>query len=89
MVKTGDFPSKKTVAEQLSASNDFLGGQDHYALLRDAAAAVDTKTCTPYDDTFNTAVNEATLAYVVNGEDLDKAVASIEEYAKSKIEGLK
>ncbi len=89
MEKTGDFPSKPGVAEQLSSNNDFLGGQDHYAIFREAAKNVNTKTTTMYDDTFNTAVNDALIEYIVNGMSLDDAIAYIKDKAAETITDMK
>lgn len=88
MEETGDFPSKPGVAAQLSTSNDFLGGQDHFAIFREAAPGVKVDTCTQYDDTFNTATNNALVAYVVKGSDIDTVLADLEAEAKTAIEEL-
>ncbi len=91
--KSGDFVSKKSVVDAIKSDeafkNPFLGGQNHYEFFAQAAASVNAKTMSKYDDTFNTAVNDATTKYVLEGASMDDAIAYIKEYAMSNIEGLK
>lgn len=87
MKQTGDFPSKKTVADKLtsdttSSTYKFLAGQDHYTLLKDAADKINVKTCSQYDDTFNTALDDATVAFV-GGTSLEDVLQDIEDAAAS------
>lgn len=90
---SGDFVSKKSVVEAIkndeSFNNTFLGGQNHYVFFAEAASKVNAKTMSKYDDTFNSAINEATNKYVLEGASMDDAIAHIKNYASSKIEGLK
>ncbi len=90
---SGDFVSKKSVVDAIKSdeafNNPFLGGQNHYEFFAKAAENVNAKTMSKYDDTFNTAVNDATTKYVLEGASMDEAIAYIGDYAKSKIEGLK
>lgn len=90
---SGDFVSKKSVVDAIKSDeafkNPFLGGQNHYEFFAAAAENVNAKTMCKYDDTFNTAVNDATNKYVLEGASIDEAIAYIGDYAKSKIEGLK
>lgn len=91
--KGGDFVSKKSVVDAIKSDeafkNPFLGGQNHYEFFAAAAPNVNSKTMCQYDDTFNTAVDEATEMYILKGASIDEAIAHIGEYGKSKIEGLK
>lgn len=90
---SGDFVSKISVVDAIkddeAFNNPFLGGQNHYQYFAEAAKNVNAKTMSKYDDTFNTAVNNATLAYVLNGASMEDALAMIKEEASTSIEGLK
>lgn len=88
MTKKGDFSSKPAVNEKLKSTNDFLGGQDHYEIFREQAPNIKADNCTQYDNTFNTAVNNATTAYVINGKDIDTVLKELEDEVKTAIEKL-
>jgi len=60
-------------------SFDFLGGQDHYSLFREAAAKIDTKAMSAYDQVANNTFLEQVEKYVQGTIDKDKA---IEEFKK-------
>ena len=89
MEATGDFPSKKTVASQLSASNENLGGQDHYAIFKESAENVNVGTCCKYDATFNGNTDAALAAYCTGTKTLDEAIQSIYDESKTSIPELK
>lgn len=93
MEKTGDFSSMPAVNAQLSSTSgstyDFLGGQDHYPYLNTAANAIDVKTTTKYDDTFNSAVDTAIVDYCVGGKSFEDCMADIKAAGEKSIEGLK
>lgn len=89
-LKTGDFLSKKTVVEKIKDNeqfnNDFLGGQNHYQIFAQAADAIDiSKNVTKYDATFNTAFDNLTSNYVVNGQSYDDAIATFKAEVASAI----
>lgn len=90
---SGDFVSKISVVDAIKSdevfNNPFLGGQNHYEIFAKAAPNINAKVMSRFDDTFNTAVNDATTKYVIEGVSLDEAIAYIGDYSKSKIEGLK
>lgn len=63
-------------------SFDFLGGQDHYSLFKEAAAKIDTKAMSAYDQVANNAFLEQVEKYVQGTIDKDKA---LEEFKKDMI----
>lgn len=89
----GDFPSKKTVVNAIKDdpvfNNVFLGGQNHFKMFAEAAEKVTARTMTKYDDTFNTALGDATLEYVLNGKSYEDCLKQIKNDAKTKISDLK
>ncbi len=89
MEATGDFPSKKTVASQLSTSNDMIGGQDHYEIFKASAENVNVGTCCKYDATFNGNTDAALASYCTGAMTLDEAIQSIYKESKVKIPELK
>lgn len=89
---SGDFVSKISVVDAIkndeAFNNPFLGGQNHYVFFADAAKNVNAKTMCRYDDTFNSAVDVATKAFIIEGASIDEAVEKIYTEAQSNLEGL-
>ena len=86
---TNNQEAMQAIADDPEFGSDFLGGQNHYQYFAEAAKNVNAKTMSKYDDTFNTAINNATLAYVLNGASMEDALAMIKDEASTSIEGLK
>lgn len=62
---TGDFLNSKTVMQQLAESYEceFLGGQNHLAILYDVANNIDGKLISPYDATIDSAFTTVVADY--------------------------
>ena len=83
----GDFVNSKTVIEDLAKNyegNDFLGGQNHYALLSDSAAGLSLKIASPYDQGIIEGMQAAFKDYFDGNADMDKAKANFEKTIKEK-----
>ena len=81
----GDFVNSKSVIKDLAANyegNDFLGGQNHYALLSDAAEGLSLKIASPYDQGIIEKMQAAMKDYYDGTVDLDTAKANFEKSIK-------
>ncbi len=81
----GDFVNSQSVIADLAANyegNDFLGGQNHYALLSDAAANLSLDIASPYDQGVIEKMQAAMKDYFDGNADLDKAKANFETSIK-------
>jgi hypothetical protein len=81
----GDFVNSKSVIADLAANyegNSFLGGQNHYALLSDAAEGLSLKIASPYDQGVIEKMQSAMKDYFDGNADLDKAKANFETAIK-------
>lgn len=81
----GDFVNSKSVIADLAANyegNSFLGGQNHFALLSDAAANLSLKIASPYDQGVIEKMQAAMKDYFDGTADLDSAKATFEKSIK-------
>ena len=84
-VDKGDFVNSKAVIADLAANyegNSLLGGQNHYALLSDAAAGLSLKIASPYDQGIIENMQAAMKDYYDGNVDLDTAKANFETKIK-------
>lgn len=83
----GDFVNSKSVIADLAENyegNDFLGGQNHYALLSDSAAGLSLKIASAYDQGIIEGMQGAMKDYFDGNADLEKAKANFEKTIKEK-----
>ena len=81
----GDFVNSKTVIADLAENyegNDFLGGQNHYALLSDAAANLSLDIASAYDQGVIEKMQAAMKDYFDGNASLEKAKANFETAIK-------
>ena len=81
----GDFVNSQAVIADLAENyegNDFLGGQNHYALLSDAAANLSLEIASAYDQGIIEKMQAAMKDYFDGNADLDKAKANFETAIK-------
>lgn len=81
----GDFVNSQKVIADLAKNyegNDFLGGQNHYALLSDAAADLSLKIASPYDQGIIEKMQAAFKDYYDGNVSLDKAKSNFEKSIK-------
>ena len=87
----GDFVNSQSVIADLAENyegNDFLGGQNHYALLSDSAANLSLKIASAYDQGIIETMQSAMKDYYDGNADLDKAKANFETAIKEKYPNL-
>ena len=77
---SGDFVGSNAVIDKVLANggtpNPFLGGQDHYAIFKEAANLANGSIMTDYDETMNRLWDEnVTTPYSKGEKDLDTAIA--------------
>ena len=87
----GDFVNSKSVIADLAENyegNDFLGGQNHYALLSDSAANLSLKIASAYDQGIIETMQGAMKDYYDGNADLEKAKANFETAIKEKYPNL-
>ena len=87
----GDFVNSQSVIADLAENyegNDFLGGQNHYALLSDSAANLSLKIASAYDQGIIETMQGAMKDYYDGNADLDKAKANFETAIKEKYPNL-
>lgn len=83
---TGDVVSNKVVVDEIKGdfSEEFLGGQNHYAQFADQIDSIDASIVTEYDQTLNTLFNDSALIPYSKGEiKLDQAIKAFKEAAKN------
>ena len=81
-VESYDYVNNTKVIDSIidgGYSFDFLGGQDHYSLFREAAAKVDTKAMSAYDQVANNTFLEQVEKYVQGKIDKDTAIAEFKK----------
>ena len=81
----GDFVNSQSVIADLAENyegNDFLGGQNHYALLSDSAANLSLKIASAYDQGIIETMQGAMKDYYDGNADLEKAKANFETAIK-------
>ncbi len=81
----GDFVNSKTIINDLAVNyegNDFLGGQNHYALLSDSAAGLSLKIASAHDQGIIENMQTAFKDYFDGNADLDAAKANFEKTIK-------
>lgn len=81
---TGDFLNSKTVMQELAAnySCEFLGGQNHLAILYDVANNIDGKLISPYDATIDSAFTTVAATYAMEECLTSEEVEDARENAK-------
>ena len=87
----GDFVNSKSVIADLAENyegNDFLGGQNHYALLSDSAANLSLKIASAYDQGIIETMQGSMKDYFDGNADLEKAKANFETAIKEKYPNL-
>ena len=87
----GDFVNSQSVIADLAENyegNDFLGGQNHYALLSDSAANLSLKIASAYDQGIIETMQSAMKDYYDGNADLEKAKANFETAIKEKYPNL-
>ena len=87
----GDFVNSQSVIADLAENyegNDFLGGQNHYALLSDSAANLSLKIASAYDQGIIETMQGAMKDYYDGNADLEKAKANFETAIKEKYPNL-
>ena len=87
----GDFVNSQKVIADLAENyegNDFLGGQNHYALLSDSAAGLSLKIASAYDQGIIETMQASMKDYFDGNADLDKAKANFETAIKEKYPNL-
>ena len=87
----GDFVNSQSVIADLAENyegNDFLGGQNHYALLSDSAANLSLKIASAYDQGIIETMQGAMKDYFDGNADLEKAKANFETAIKEKYPNL-
>ena len=87
---SGDFVGSAKAVETILANggtpNDFLGGQDHYAIFASAAALANGSLMSQYDDTINDLWNKfVTLPYTQDGADLDACLTEFKAQVAAAI----
>ena len=90
---SGDFvnsPSAmKAIVDEKSNKNDYLGGQDQFSVLYEAASTIDMSNVTAYDSVLKSAFNNAVTKYV-NGDykDADEMIKGFKEDVKANVGDL-
>lgn len=84
---TGDVVSNKNVVNKIkdSYSDDFLGGQNHYAQFVDMAATVNGKLTQGTDQAIEGYFNEAVSAYVNGEKSKDQAIADFKDQVSTTL----
>lgn len=82
---TGDFVSNTKVVAKLvgTFSEEFLGGQNHYAFWAEAAKKIDGSTVGPYDLQIGNAWGDQQTLYVDGKKTKDAALADFKKKVKS------
>jgi len=94
MTETGDFPSKKSIVGDLSATDDqkkfFLFETDHYPVFSRIADRIDiTKNITKYDDVMNTLFDTFINNVFADGMDIDDALDAMSEGVKENVSDVR
>lgn len=88
---TGDFVSNKSVVENIKGdySEEFLGGQNHYAAFAEQIPNIDAKSLTEFDQTLNTLFSDHALIPYSKGEvDLDTAIENFKAAVQNSYPNL-
>lgn len=88
--ETGDFVSNPNVVGAIKDdfSEDYLGGQNHYAAFADMAPAIDASILTGSDKDIQDVLNEELTAYAKGEKDLDTAIADFTTAVKNRFPNL-
>lgn len=88
---TGDVVSNKDVVESIKGdySEEFLGGQNHYAAFAEQIPNIDAKSLTEYDQTINTLFSDHALIPYSKGEvDIDTAIENFKAAVQNSYPNL-
>ena len=88
--ETGDFVSNQKVVDSIKGdfSEDYLGGQNHYAAFADMAVNIDASILTGSDKDIQDVMNEELKAYSKGEKDLDTAMADFTAAVKNRFPNL-
>lgn len=88
--KEDDYVNNKAAIDEISKNykSDFLGGQNHIALLAKAADKIDMSNTTPYDQILNEGIQSAFKDYFDGKIDKAKALENFKEIVKAKYKDL-
>lgn len=88
--KEDDYVNNKAAIAEISKDykSDFLGGQNHIALLAKAADKIDMSNTTPYDQILNEGIQSAFKDYFDGKIDKAKALENFKAIVKAKYKDL-
>ncbi len=87
---TGDFVSNQKVIDAIKGdfSEEYLGGQNHYAAFAELAPSINASTLTGSDKDIQDLFNEQLTAYSKGEKDFDSAMADFEAGVKNRFPQL-
>lgn len=89
--ESGDFVSNEIVVDKIKddVSEEFLGGQNHYAVFSEIVDDIDTSTVTEYDETINGLFLDHALTPYSKGEvDMDTAIQNFKSNVQNTYPNL-